>query len=135
MNKQCTYSMHVWDKVGNKLSTGEIVHSSTYFLSLFYLSTQLSCLLTCLSLVQSWIFCVNVHLVFKFPFFVLFRMMWNRITMNKLNYTANISYTITANAGSRFCWISVTVYIRLLQPLLFSIKHIENNVLTHEISN
>ena len=62
--------------------------SFIFFLRLFYLSTKLFCLLTCLSLAQSWIFGVTFQLVSKFQLFVLFRALWLLVTMNKLNHKA-----------------------------------------------
>ena len=55
-----------------------------FFSRNFYWSTRFLCLLTSLSLTQSWIFSVTFCLVSEFLFFVLFWMLWILVTVNKL---------------------------------------------------
>ena len=90
-----------------------------YFFRLFHLPIQFLCRLTCLNLVQSWIFCATLHLVSEFLFFVLFCMLWKLVTVKKLKNTANIS-----NADSRFC-LSIHYCIGLLTSgiTIFSEAH------------
>ena len=60
-----------------------------FFIWLFYLSTRFFCFLTCLNLVQSWIFCVTFHLVPETLMFVPFWTEWMLVTINILKYMAN----------------------------------------------
>ena len=61
---------------------------SFIFLHIFHLSTRFLSILTCLSLEQFWIFSITFDFVSKFPFFVLFRMLWMLVTVDSLKYTA-----------------------------------------------
>ena len=58
----------------------------------FLLSTRFLCLLTSLSLVQSWVLtrsvqCITLHLVSEYQFFVIFRMLQMPVTVKKLKHT------------------------------------------------
>ena len=75
------------------------------FFSLFYLLTWSPHLLTCLSLLQSWNFCVIVNIVSKFLFFVLFRMLWKLVTANKLIQTAMVTQILQMRDHAFFWYL------------------------------
>ena len=104
---------------------------------LLYLSTRFFCLLTCLSLNFSVAFHLRLHLVSEFLFFVLFRMLWMMVTMNKVKFSLQKTMITFSKFPATGCvvykieftsWKTFTIFIRsvvcpLTSAIIFSEAH------------
>ena len=104
---------------------------------LLYLSTRFFCLLTCLSLNFSVAFHLRLHLVSEFLFFVLFRMLWLMVTMNKVKFSLQKTMITFSKFPATGCvvykieftsWKTFTIFIRsvvcpLTSAIIFSEAH------------
>ena len=104
---------------------------------LLYLSTRFFCLLTCLSLNFSVAFHLRLHLVSEFLFFVLFRMLWMMVTMNKVKFSLQKTMITFSKFPATGCvvykieftsWKTFTICIRsvvcpLTSAIIFSEAH------------
>ena len=104
---------------------------------LLYLSTRFFCLLTCLSLNFSVAFHLRLHLVSEFLFFVLFRMLWMMVSMNKVKFSLQKTMITFSKFPATGCvvykieftsWKTFTIFMRsvvcpLTSAIIFSEAH------------